>query len=434
MFFYRNPLKWINVKTLTSYDTVPADAEPNKDYFGTDMSYCKSNNLLAVGAYGDEENGGNRAGSVSIFKYENEDFAFVQQITASGDLDPAGDRFGYKVSFAEDGQMLFVSAHYDEESGINAGAVYVFQSSSLGYQQIQKITASGDSSPQYDRFGTQVLTNGNGQLLFIAAGSDEEPGPESTDLFNTGSVYVFQSGSSGYERVQKILLPDDYVQTDNSSPSFPSDMKYCEQKDLLFLGAAYEESTRGSVRIYASGSNGYEPIQKITPLGAQEGEPYTFGSSLAITKDGTKLAVGAPVDCYGDNLAYGSAGSAFIFESSSLGYQQVQKLELNLDTDVTAFNFANFINFSDNGNILFVSVPKQLGTKCIYVYESGSNGYQKIDEIEDHRVLPGTSSAFGYRLQTIDQNGDLLVTSDYRNNFHDTNDGAVYLFKKTRDY
>jgi hypothetical protein len=39
----------------------------------------------------------------------------------------------------------------------SAGSVYIFQSGSGGYQQVQKLTASGDADPAGDRFGADFL-------------------------------------------------------------------------------------------------------------------------------------------------------------------------------------------------------------------------------------------------------------------------------------
>ena len=273
---------------------------------------------LVIGAYVDEENGADRAGSVYIFQSSSLGYQQIQKLTASFNTDGTQltdtlyNRFGSSVSMNSTGDALVIGAEGDTENGGgNAGAVYIFQSGSQGYQQVQKLTASGDVNPGNDVFGSSVSMNPTGDTLIVGAQTDDKNGSLA------GSVYIFQSGSQGYQQVQKLTASGD---ADPASDSFGWSVSMNPTGDTLVIGAFGDEenggsnqwgSGAGSVYIFQSGSQGYQQVQKLTARGDADPAGDRFGHSLFINTTGDTLVVGA----YADEENGGTnAGSAYIFK------------------------------------------------------------------------------------------------------------------------
>jgi len=347
-----NLLAWAQKQKLVA----GGDADPAGDRFGIGISLSQNAEILAVGAYLDDENGtdgttfGN-AGSVYIFQSGSGGYQQVQKLTASGDADPAVDNFGWSVSFSATGEDLAIGANRDQENGgSQAGSVYIFQSGSGGYQQVQKLTASGDANPAGDRFGTSVSFSSTGETLAVGSFFDEENGGA-----NAGSVYIFQSGSGGYQQVQKLTASSD------ANPGFDQfgfSISISSTGETLAIGAPYDEengSSAGSVYVFQSGSGGYQQVQKLTASGDADPAADNFGWSVSISSTGETLAVGASYDDEnGGGNSFDGAGSVYVFQSGSGGYQQVQKLTASGDADPAADNFGWSVSFSSTGETLAV--------------------------------------------------------------------------------
>jgi len=107
-------------------------------------------------------------------------------LIASGDSDPVYDKFGFSVSIDSTGDTIVIGAVNDEENGNYAGSAYVFQSSSSGFEQIEKLKANELADTSLDYFGHAVEVNSAGDLISVVATSNDENG------LNAGAVYIFK--------------------------------------------------------------------------------------------------------------------------------------------------------------------------------------------------------------------------------------------------
>ncbi len=145
--------------------------------------------ILAVGAPADDDNGAD-SGSVYIFTYtEQAGISQAAKIKASDG--GAGDQFG--LSVALEGGILLAGAPLDDERGLNAGAVYMFQGSGSSWQEQAKLTAS-DAIPT-DEFGISVSVDEGGESNEVLAviGSWRA----SVEGVPVGAAYAFSLGAAG---------------------------------------------------------------------------------------------------------------------------------------------------------------------------------------------------------------------------------------------
>jgi len=429
-----NLLAWVQKEKLVA----SGDADPAGDFFGR-VTMTGDGRILAAGASSDEENGGSGAGSVYIFQSGSGGYQQVQKLTASGDADPASDRFGDSVSFSSTGENVAVGAYRDEENGGSfAGSVYIFQSSSLGYQQVQKLTASGDADPGGDQFGRFVSFSATGETLAVGAYLDEENGS------SAGSVYIFQSGSGGYQQVQKLTASGD---ADPASDTFGIPVSISSTGETIAIGATGDEenggANAGSVYIFQSSSIGYQQVQKLTASGDADPAVDNFGISVSISSTGETLVIGAFVDEEnGGGNSFDGAGSVYIFQSGSGGYQQVQKLTASGDADPVGDWFGYIVSISSTGETLAVAAPYDEengggnafdGAGSVYIFQSGSGGYQQVQKLTASGDGDPAGDFFGGSV-SISATGETLAVGATSDEENGSTAGSVYIFRYTRDY
>ena len=126
-FFKLENSVWQQQDKLIAADGAPGDG------FGTSLAVSGSDAI--VGAAGDDD-GGADAGAAYIFKFDGSAWVQQSKLTA-GDAQP-GDAFGSSVAIA--GTYAVVGAPGDDDSGQDAGAVYIFKFDGSTWQEIAKLT------------------------------------------------------------------------------------------------------------------------------------------------------------------------------------------------------------------------------------------------------------------------------------------------------
>jgi hypothetical protein len=101
------------------------DGEAEDDHSGYSVSLNGEGNILAIGAIYNDGNE-NSAGHVRVYKLNDTDTSWVQ-LGVDIDGEAAGDESGISVSLNDEGNILAIGAHYnDNANGENAGHVRVY--------------------------------------------------------------------------------------------------------------------------------------------------------------------------------------------------------------------------------------------------------------------------------------------------------------------
>ena len=98
------------------------DGEGADDESGRSVSLSANGQILAIGADGNEDNGVN-AGHVRVYQFDGSQWT---QIGMDIDGEAAGDESGRSVSLSADGQTLAIGARRNDDNGSNAGHVRVY--------------------------------------------------------------------------------------------------------------------------------------------------------------------------------------------------------------------------------------------------------------------------------------------------------------------
>jgi len=308
--FYKDGLSWSQQKKL-----LPSDGAAT-DLFGSAVAI--SGNYAVVGAYQDDDGGGN-SGSAYIF-YKDEgganNWGQIKKLAAS-DAE-SGDFFGASVSIS--GDYIIVGAFSESSVASGSGSAYIYykdQGGSGNWGQVQKIKASDPA--EYDYFGMSVSISGT--YAISGAYGDDDNGDTS------GSAYIFykdQGGSNNWGQVKKLLPGDgaafDYY-GDNVSIS----------GDYVAVGAYYDDDNggnSGSVYLYykdQGGAGNWGQIKKLAASDATSNDYFGFSVSIS----GDYLGVGA----YGDDDKGSSAGSGYVFYKDEGGVGNWGELDKYVASD-----------------------------------------------------------------------------------------------------
>jgi len=278
----------------------------------------------------------------------------------------AGDHFGYSVALSADGSTLAVGAPYEDsgatcidgsqadQSAEDAGAVYVF--TRRGRMWVQQAYVKASNTGAGDHFGYSVALSADGSTLAVGAryedsgatGIDGDQADSSVPY--AGAVYVF--ARRGVKWRQEAYVKASNTGTDEA---FGSSVALSADGSTLAVGAPHEDSG-------ASGIDGNQVDESVQSAGAayvftrggttwsqqayvkaSNPDVYSlFGYSVALSSDGSILAVGAPFE---DSAATGIdgdqadrsalyAGAAYVFARSGMAWsQQAYVKASNTDAD-----------------------------------------------------------------------------------------------------
>ena len=331
------------------------------DRFGEAFALSGDGNTLAVGAPGEQssatgingddedDNSYNNAGAVYVFTRTDDAWkqqAYVKAPNAGGDL------FGTSVALSKDGTTLAVGAIGEGSSA--EGAVYVFTRTDDAWEQEDYV-----NSGQGDEFGRSVALSEDGNTLAVGARGEGE---------SAGAVYVFARTDEEWEQ-------EAYVKASNAGKGdfFGASVALGGKGATLAVGAIGEESTAtgingnqddnsaydvGAVYIFARIDEKWEQEAYIKASNAGKGD--SFGASVALSGEGTTLAVGVQdEDSHatgtngheGDNSAYG-AGAVYVFTRTDDVWEQEAYVKAS-NVEKGDF-FGGSVALSEDGNTLAV--------------------------------------------------------------------------------
>ena len=276
--FTRERNAWTQQAKLT-----PADAAGGKE-FG--CAVALDGDRLVVGAMADAQ-GGYNAGAAYVF--EKAGATWSEQAKLMSGLAQPGDLFGFAVALA--GDTAVVGSPFDDDAGMDAGAVYVFARTESGWGQQAELFASDAATS--DVFGWSVAIAGNKVL----AGAPQKSG--TAEL--AGAAYVFTRVGSTWSSEAKLVAADAQA---NDYFGYALALR----RSTAAIGAPLDSSKEtfaGTTYLFRCAGNVWS---QDCELSAKDVRPSDqFGVSVALTD--SLLAVGAP---FNDQRGFDN-GAAYAF-------------------------------------------------------------------------------------------------------------------------
>jgi hypothetical protein len=235
--------------------------------------------MVAIGAP-DNDGTGNRAGHVRVYQYASGTWV---QLGADIDAEGALDQFGYSVSLSADGSIVAIGAPYNDDGGLSAGHVRVYQYTRGVWV---KLSADIDGEAAQDYSGRSVSLSADGSIVAIGAGALDDNGTGD----ETGRVRVYQYVGGAWVQLGADIYGE--AAGDYSGVS----VSLSEDGTIVAIGAPFNDGggdAAGHVRIYQYASGVW------VQLGADiDGEVWgdRSGHSVSLSADGTIVAIGAPAN------------------------------------------------------------------------------------------------------------------------------------------
>lgn len=356
--FARAGATWVQQAYIKASNTGEAgvgDQFGDGDQFGFSISLSAGGNTLAVGAIGEDsgakgingdQNDNSQSGAGAVYLFTRTGTIWSQQAYIKASNADAGDLFGYSVGLSADGNTLAASA-FDEEgsarqiNGVQdkgrrgSGAIYVFARTGATWSQQAYLKASNAEGGDSLGYAIAISQDGN----TIAGGAADEdcltPGINPPDCDNdqrmdnsSGAAYVFVRNGTDWSQQA-------FIKASNPGKEdwFGSRLMLSGDGNTLAVGAQVENG--GAKGINGPADDAAEDAGAayfFTRAGAawtrkayvkaSNAEAYDeFGSSMALSKDGKLMAVGARSEASGakgiggnqnDNSARES-GAVYIF-------------------------------------------------------------------------------------------------------------------------
>lgn len=297
------------------------------DQFGLTPTIC--GDLAVVGAWHAEVTGPGGmplvdAGAAYVYERSRSSrrFELVQRLVASDAA--AGDAFGFAVACSAD--TIAVGALFADLPGpagstlTDAGAVYLFEKRSDGWQATQKLTAVDAAAS--DAFGFALSLSRDG--LLIGAPYVDQPPP--TPLPDVGAAYVYSRGSAGFAVDSKLL-----ARAGAASDFFGRAVALSGETALI--GAMHRDvkvgdvlaADAGAAFVFARRGGRWSQTQELSASDAASRDLFGFAVALAddIAVVGAYLA-DLPERAPGSPR--GNAGAAYVYRQSGDTFLAGEKL------------------------------------------------------------------------------------------------------------
>lgn len=328
----------------------------------------------------------------------------------------ASDVFGGAVALSADGSTLAVGAAFEDSAatGIDgngadnsagaAGAVYIYarQGNQWAFQAYVKASNVGDG----DLFGTALSLSADGNTLAVGASGEDSSafgsnGDQASNASaNSGAVYVFQRSAGTWSQ-------GTYLKASNTQPQaqFGSAVALSADGSTLVVGARTESGNATGVNgvpanFNASGSGAayvYRRTQTSWIVQAylksnQADNGDNFGTAVAISHDGNRVAVGAPFE---DGAATGvggelnnaalNSGAVFLFARNGNVWSTEAYVKASNTSPDDAFG--SKLALSGDGTTMVVGAPDE-DSRAV-----GINGDEADESVQD------SGAAYAFDLQ-----------------------------------
>lgn len=323
----------------------------SSDRFGTSVSLNSSGNIVAIGAYLNDENGSN-SGQVRIF--ENEGGIWTQVGNSiNGEFNQ--DYFGSSVSLNSSGNIVAISSPNNNNGSNSIGHVRIFQNVSGSWVQLgNDIDAEIQTNPSG---GTSIFVNINSTGNIVAVGN----GPNNNENGdNAGHVRIFENISDVWTQI------GDDINGENGNDYSGLSLDLNNDGDIVAISSLYNDDNgqnSGQVRIYENIGGAW--IQKGADINGISSGDY-FGSYVALNSNGNTLAVSSSNN--GDNE---DVGYVYIYEYLNNHWE----FKAMINGEGSGDRFGLSLSFSHDGDILAIGAPSSASF--------ASAGYARIFNLSD---------------------------------------------------
>jgi hypothetical protein len=299
------------------------------DQFGYAVALSADGSTLAVGARGEASNatgiGGDQTNNAlvnagAVYVFARMGIAWSQQAYVKASNTGASDFFGLAIALSADGSALAVGAYGEASNAIgvggdqtnnataNAGAVYVFARSGTAWSQEAYVKASNTTVSAF--FGYAIALSSDGSTIAVGAYGENSNatgvGGDQTNILaiRAGAAYVFARAGTNWSQQA-------YIKASNTDAGdyFGRAVALSADGSTLAVSAMFEASNATGVggdetnngatdsgAVYVFTRAGTNWSQQAYIKASNTGMGDLFGAPLALSADGSMLAVGVNLE------------------------------------------------------------------------------------------------------------------------------------------
>ena len=355
-----NGTNWVNFNGGTRQMTVGTtkigadiDGEAADDYSGYSVAISSDGTTVAIGAPFNDGSGSN-AGQVRV--YQNIAGTWTK-IGADIDSEAANDNSGYSVAISSDGTTVAIGAPFNDGAGSDAGQVRVYQNIGGIWTQIG---GDIDGEAVDDRSGHSLAISSDGTTVAIGAPFNDGAG------LDAGQVRVYKNNAGTWTKIGIDIDGESAGDRSGNSVAISSD------GTTVAIGAPKNDGSgfdAGQVRVYKNMAGTW------TKTGADiDGEEVigNSGMSVAISSDGTTVAIGAPKNSGGGN----DAGQVRVYQNITGTWTQIGA---DIDGEAAGDWSGQSVAISSDGSTVAIGAPyNDGGAGQVRVYQNIAGTWTKI--------------------------------------------------------
>jgi len=350
------------------------DGEAVNDRSGRAVSISADGTRIAIGAYTNSSVSGVGAGHVRVFAFTvfADGSGVWSQVGLDIDGEAADDNSGYSVSMSSDGTRVAIGAPgtFDYGNGSNSGHVRVYAESGGTWTKVgQDINgeASGDES------GRSVSMSSDGTRVAIGASYNDGTGDDAGHV----RVYDWNSATPAWEQVGQDIDGEFAYDQFGYSVSMSSD------GTRLAIGGPYNDGTAGNaghVRMYEWNS-GTSLWTQMGPDIDGEATYDSFGQSVSMSSDGTRVAIGGR---YNNANNANDAGHVRVYDWNS-GTSEWTQAGQDIDGEAAGDQSGWSVSMSSDGTRLAIGAPyndaggNKAGHVRVYDWNSATPAWEQVE-------------------------------------------------------
>lgn len=249
------------------------NGEAAGDEFGTTVAISHTGSVIAVGAPKNNNGASSNSGHVRVYSFDSGTSSWIQR-GADINGNAANDQFGESIALSPDGSKLIAASKWGNSSD---GYVEVYTWNGTAW--IQKGTTISDGGS--DKSGTGVAISSDGNRIVVGA--------PNSGAMTQGNVKVYSYSGSAWAQLGSTITG--WI----NGMNLGSSVSMSDSGNEILVGAPkYTVSLafRGAMIYYKYNGSAWVSVGTVV-TGSSENEE--LGTSVAMSSDGNKVVVGAPI-------------------------------------------------------------------------------------------------------------------------------------------
>ena len=323
----------------------------------------------------------------------------INQLGVDIDGEAVNDQSGSSAALSSDGSRVAVGAPYNDGNGTDAGHVRIYDLHGGTWTQVG---SDIDGEAESDTSGQTVALSSDGSRVAIGAPYNDGGGDYA------GQVRLYDLVEGAWTKVGQDINGEAEYDFSGSSVALSSD------GSRVAVGAPYNDgngTNAGQVRIYDL--DGGTWTQVGSDIDGEEANDFS-GYSVALSSDGSRVAIGAPYDDGGGT----DAGQVRLYDLVGGAWTKVGQ---DINGEAAGDLSGDSVALSSDGSRVAIGAYRNddggdnAGQVRIYDLDGGTwtqvgsdiDGEAADDEVGDSVALSGDGSRVAIVARYIDGNGNL---------------------------